>query len=185
MSVAQASASPFESRYSVIKLMGWALLAAPLVAGSAWMLSRAMGQGNTGAGLIGVLGLAFFGSAMLGFLARAADRRVQLRIDAEGFYLRPHSDRTIPLRSIRKVELATGMVRAFLHKPSKYPVEGRFRRFIYRLNGASARNYFGDAWVWTAHYDCTWEDILSAMNTHRVPTDFERELAARSESAQR
>lgn len=176
----EGAAAPFEARYSILKLTGWTLLAAPLALGAVWMLRASLAQGSLFGIMIGGAGIAFFGGAILGFLRCLVDRRVQLRIDGKGLFLRPHADKPIPLRSIRAYELANNMVRLRLYKPSKFPISSRLRRFIYRINGASAREYFGDAWVWTTHYDCTWEDIDAAINAHTAPTDFERDLAVRS-----
>ncbi|MFN3517135.1 MAG: hypothetical protein ACK4YM_08250 [Novosphingobium sp.] len=167
-----APAPPFEARYSILKMLGWALLALPMVAGGVWMLWRAIELGDPLGIGFGSLGTLFFGGALLAFLRCAADRRVQLRIDGAGMYLRPHSDQTIPLRSIRYVTVATGQVRLRLYKPSKFPIQIRLRRFIYRINGSAAREYFSDAWVWTAHYDCTWPQIMEAIDAHNVPTEF-------------
>lgn len=175
----EAAARPFEARYSLLKMSGWALLAAPLVAGSTGMLLRGLEHGSVFGAVIGGLGLAIFGGAMLAFLGCAADRRVQLRIDDQGLYLRAHADQPTPLRSIRTTELATGMVRILLQRPAKYPIKRRLRQFVYRINGGTARGYFGDVWIWTAHYGCTPGQIYAAMDAHTVPTAFERDLAAR------
>lgn len=177
--MAEAAAAPFEARYSVIKMLVWTLLAGIMTAGALGMLLPALEQGSLGGGVIGGFGLVVFGGALLGFLRCAVDRRVQLRIDGKGMYLRPHSDQTIPLRSIRGVEVAPGQVKVRLYKPSKYPIQSWLRRFIFRINGSASREYFGDAWVWTAHYDCTWQQIMDAINVHTVPTEFERQLAER------
>ena len=180
----EAPAPPFEARYSIIKMLGWALLAMPMAAGAVWILWRSAALGDLVGIGIGSLGTVFFGGALLAFLRCAADRRVQLRIDGSGLYLRPHSARTIPLRSIRGVALATGMVRLRFYKAAKFPIENRLRRFIYRINGSAAPDFFGDAWIWTVHYDCTWQQIMDAIGAHTVPTAFERDLAERIKAAQ-
>lgn len=180
----EAPAPPFEARYSIIKMLGWALLAMPMAAGAVWILWRSAALGDLVGIGIGSLGTVFFGGALLAFLRCAADRRVQLRIDGSGLYLRPHSARTIPLRSIRGVALATGMVRLRFYKAAKFPIENRLRRFIYRINGSAAPDFFGDAWIWTMHYDCTWQQIMDAIGAHTVPTAFERDLAERIKAAQ-
>lgn len=180
----EAPAPPFEARYSIIKMLGWALLAIPMAAGAVWILWRSAALGDLVGIGIGSLGTVFFGGALLAFLRCAADRRVQLRIDGSGLYLRPHSARTIPLRSIRGVALATGMVRLRFYKAAKFPIENRLRRFIYRINGSAAPDFFGDAWIWTVHYDCTWQQIMDAIGAHTVPTAFERDLAERIKAAQ-
>ena len=180
----EAPAPPFEARYSIIKMLGWALLATPMAAGAVWILWRSATLGDLVGIGIGILGTGFFGGALLAFLRCAADRRVQLRIDGTGLYLRPHSARTIPLRSIKGVALATGMVRLRFYKAAKFPIESRLRRFIYRINGSAASDFFGDAWIWTAHYNCTWQQIMDAINAHTVPTEFQRQLAERMKAAQ-
>lgn len=180
----EAPAAPFEARYSIIKMLVWALLASPMAAGAVWILWRSAALGDPVGMGIGGLGTAFFGGVLLAFLRCAADRRVQLRIDGSGLYLRPHSARTIPLRSIKGVALATGMVRLRFYKAAKFPIESRLRRFIYRINGSAASDFFGDAWIWTAHYNCTWQQIMDAINVHTVPTKFQRQLAERIETAQ-
>jgi len=182
--VTEAPAAPFEARYSIIKMLGWALLASPMAAGAVWILWRSIALGDPAGIGIGGLGTAFFGGAVLAFLRCAADRRVQLRIDGSGLYLRPHSARTIPLRSIKGVALATGMVRLRFYKAAKFPIESRLRRFIFRINGSAASDFFGDAWIWTAHYNCTWQQIMDAINAHTVPTEFQRQLAERMRAAQ-
>lgn len=180
----EAPAAPFEARYSIIKMLGWALLASPMAAGAVWILWRSIALGDPAGIGIGGLGTAFFGGAVLAFLRCAADRRVQLLIDSSGLYLRPHSARTIPLRSIKGVALATGMVRLRFYKAAKFPIESRLRRFIYRINGSAASDFFGDAWIWTVHYNCTRQQIMDAINAHTVPTEFQRQLAERMKAAQ-
>lgn len=169
------SVAPLEARYSLPKLAGWMLLAAPLAAASAVMLTG----GGTVAAILGGLGLLFFGGAIAAFLRCMMDRRVQLRIDGGGLLLRPHSTKVIPLRSVKRVGTDRGLIRLLLHKPSKYPIEGRVRRLIYRMNGSAARGFFGDVWIWSSHYDCSKQQVFSAINAHIVPTALERDLAAR------
>ena len=174
-----SEAAPFEASYSALKMASWILLAAPLIAASGWMTREGLAGGSLAATIIGGCGLVFFGGAGLAFLRCMIDRRVQLRIDDAGLFLRPHADKPIPLHSIRSSQIATGMIRLLLYKPSKFPIDGAVRRFIFRINGAQARPFFGDAWIWTAHYDCSADQIFDAINQHIVPTPFEQHLAAR------
>lgn len=175
----EPSAAPFEARYSIPKLAGWTLLAAPLAAASIWMLMR----GSTVAAIFGALGLLFFGGAIAAFLRCMIDRRVQFRIDGDGLLLRAHAARAIPLRSIKRAGTDQGLIRLLLYKPSKYPIEGKLRRLIYRINGSAAREFFGDVWIWTWHLDCSKQQVFTAINAHIVPTRFEQDLAARIAAA--
>lgn len=181
--MAEGATAPFEARYSIPKLLGWVLLVAPFAAFSAVLLVGGVRGNSLFVAILGAIGLLFFGGALLGLLRSLIDRRVQLRIDDQGLLLRPHSARTIPLRSIRKAGLDSGRIMLFLHKPAKYPIERPLRRFIYRINGSQARPFFGDAWIWTWHYDCSRQQVFAAINAHVVPTAFERDLAARMAAA--
>lgn len=174
-----SAATPFEARYSIPKLLGWALLASPLAAGSIWMLAGGIAGGSALTAIIGALGLLFFGGAMAAFLRCMIDRRVQLRIDGNGLLLRAHSAKVIPLRSIKRAGTDQGLIRLSLYKPSKFPIESKLRRLIYRMNGSAAKGFFGDAWIWTAHLNCSKQQVFTAINAHIVPTAFERDLAAR------
>jgi hypothetical protein len=176
--------APFEARYSIPKLLGWIVMVAPFAAFSAVMLIGGVRGNSLFVAMLGAIGLLFFGGALLGLLRSLIDRRVQLRIDGDGLLLRAHSARAIPLRSIRKAGLDSGRIMLFLHKPAKYPIEGRLRRFIYRINGSQARPFFGDAWIWTAHYNASKAEIFAAIDAHIVPTKFERDLAARMAAAE-
>lgn len=182
--MAEGAAAPFVARYSIPKLLGWIVMVAPFAAFSAVMLIGGVRGDHPFEAILGTLGLMFFGGALLGLLCSLIDRRVQLRIDGDGLLLRAHSSQPIKLRSIRKAGLDSGRIMLFLHKPAKYPIEGRVRRFIYRINGSAARGFFGDAWIWTSHYDCSKDQIFAAINAHIVPTRFEQELAARIAGAE-
>jgi hypothetical protein len=182
--MAEGALAPFEARYSIPKLLGWLLLAAPFAAFSAVLLAGGLRGGNPFVAILGAIGLLFFGGAVLGLLRSLIDRRIQLRIDDQGLLLRAHSARPIPLRSIRKAGLDSGRIMLFLHKPAKYPIERLLRRFIYRINGSQARPFFGDAWIWTAHYNASKAEIFAAIDAHIVPTRFERDLVARIAAAQ-
>ena len=171
--------APFETRYSIPKLLGWLLLAAPFATFSAVLLAGGLRDTSLFVAILGAVGLLFFGGAVLGLLSRMADRRVQLRIDDQGLLLRAHSARPIPLRSIRRIGTDSGRIMLFLYKPAKHPIEGRLRRFIYRINGSQARPFFGDAWIWTWHLGCSKQQVFAAIDAHIEPTQFERDLAAR------
>lgn len=177
--MAEGALAPFEARYSIPKLLGWVLLVAPFAAFSAVLLVGGIRGVSLFVAILGALGLMFFGGAFLGLLRSLIDRRVQLRIDEQGLMLRAHSRQPIKLRAIRKYGQDSGRIMLFLHKPSKYPIESRLRRLIYRINGSQARPFFGDAWIWTWHYDCSKEQVFAALNAHIEPTAFERDLAAR------
>lgn len=182
--MADGAVAPFEARYSIPKLLGWVLLVAPFAAFSAVLFVGGVRGNILFVAMLGAIGLLFFGGALLGLLRSVIDRRVQLRIDDQGLLLRAHSARPIPLRSIRKAGLDRGRIMLFLHKPAKHPIEGRLRRFIYRINGSQARPFFGDAWIWTAHYNASKAEIFAAIDAHIVPTRFERDLAARVAAAE-
>lgn len=169
---------PFEARYSIPKLLGWTLLAAPLAAFSAVMLTQGLADGGILIAILGALGLLFFGGAIAAFLRSMFDRRVQLRIDGDGLLLRAHSAKVIPLRSIKRAGTDQGLIRLSLYKPSKFPIEGKLRCLIYRMNGSAAHGFFGDAWIWTWHLNCSKQQVFAAINAHIVPTAFERDLAA-------
>ena len=159
-----SAATPFEARYSIPKLLGWTLLAAPLATFSAVMLTQGLADGGFLIAILGALGLLFFGGGMAAFL-------------------RAHSAKVIPLRSIKRVGTDQGLIWLLLYKPSRFPIEGRWRRLIYRINGTAAKGFFGDAWIWTAHLNCSKQQVFSAINAHIVPTAFERDLAARIAAA--
>ena len=177
--MADSAATPFEARYSIPKLLVWVLVAAPFAAFSAVMLT----SGSMVAATIGGLGLLFFGGAIAAYLRCMVDRRVQLRIDGDGLLLRADSAKVIPLRSIKRAGIDQGLIWLQLYKPSKYPIEGKLRRLIYRMNGSAARGFFGDAWIWTWHLDCSKQQVFSAINAHIVPTQFEQDMAARIAAA--
>ena len=157
------------------KMLGWTGLAAGMLALSV----PASGSTNGLYALGGLLGIAFFGTALLVFLPKLFDRRVQLQIADNTFFLRPHSNRRISLRSIKSFGIREGRVIFFFYKPSKYPIEKPLRRFIYRVNGSLAREYFGDAWMWTSQYDCTAGEIMDGVNAHIELTAFEKDLLER------
>lgn len=166
---------PFEARYSLPKMLGWTALATGMVA----LSFPASGSTNSLYSLGGWLGIAFFGTALLSFLTKLFDRRVQLQIADNSFFLRPHSSQRISLRSIKRFGIRDRRVIFFFYKPSKYPIESPLRRVVYKLNGSQARDFFGDAWMWTAFYDCTADDIMDAVNAHIELTEFEKDLVER------
>lgn len=170
---------PLEARYSVVKLSAWLLLAA-MLAGLSLYLMFVLGPGWL---VLLAAGVLFFGFASLGFLRCLIDRRVQLRIDAQGMMARAHSDATIPLRSLSGVDRRSNRLIFGLTKPAKYPVASRWRRFLLRINGAEAAGYFGDLWIWTAMLDRSQREILNAIHDCREPTAFEREMRAMGAAA--
>lgn len=173
----RSAAEPFEARYSVMMLGGWVLLAVPLIAASAWLFLHGVADGGPFAIAVGAVGILFFGGIAVMHLANMFDRKVQLRIDGQGLFLRAHSDTPIPLRSIKAYHTDMGRLSLILFKPSKYPITRTARRLIYRLNGTAARGFFGDAWIWTAFYDCTLPQVLEAIDAHRPMSAFEQRLA--------
>ncbi|OYU97974.1 MAG: hypothetical protein CFE26_28370, partial [Verrucomicrobiales bacterium VVV1] len=81
-------------------------------------------------------------------------------IDSDGLYVRSHGEKRIALRSIKTMRpdaITPEMAKLslYLFKPAKHPIKTRHRRFIYRLNGSGAREFFGDVWIWSTHRDRT------------------------------
>ena len=180
-----AAAEPFEAHYSIPKLALWILATSPLVVLSAVMMVGGIAHGGVMVALLGTLGLLLFGGAMLVLIVSMFDRRPQVQIDSTGLLLRPHSDKRIALRSIRTWHSDMGRLSLYLYRPSKYPITCVGRKMIYRINGSSARDFFGDAWLWLWHYDCSLSQIVDAINAHIVPTEFELELANGIDKARR
>lgn len=182
--MAGGGTAAFAARYSIPKLTFWTILGAPLTGGAAWMVLEGIAIGSITAVIVGAIGLLLFGGAMAACLRCMINREVQLRIDHDGLFLRPHSDKVIPLRSIRATRRDDlGLIKLLLYRPGNYPIQRRLRRFIYRINGRHAREFFGDAWIWTAHYDCSPDQLFMAIEANIVPTRFEQDLAARAAAA--
>lgn len=169
----------FVARYSVPKLLGWAILSGAMAAACA---PFAIGVFASEAkippllGFAGIVGLAFFGLIAVVHTLRLFDRREQVIVSAKGLYVRPHGEAVIGLRSIKGLHRDAGRLGITLHKPSKYPIERRHRQWIWRINGSHARAFFGDVWIWTNQMDRTVPEISEAILAHRPKTDFEREL---------
>lgn len=144
------------------KMLGWSVLAAGIFV----LAIAASGSANGLFALGGWLGIPFFGAALAIFLTKLFDRRVQLQIADNTFFLRPHSNQRISLRSIKNFRILDKQMVSLFYQPSKYPIEKPLRRFIYKINGAQAREYFGDAWMWTSQYDCTAGEIMDGVNAH-------------------
>lgn len=180
---AESAPEPFEARYSVPKLLVWIIgpgvFAAPcllLVPG----LSGSAGPGGVLIGLFGLIGSLFFGGIAAMHALRLFDRRPQVVIHDRSIYVRSHGDMRIPLRSVKSIRTdSLGQISMTLHKPAKYPIETRHRRFIYRINGSAARGFFGDVWVRTSVLDCSQDALLGAMAAHRPKTEFEKQLEER------
>ncbi|ANU06847.1 hypothetical protein [Paraurantiacibacter namhicola] len=166
---------PFKARYSVPKMLGWVALTTVLVAFCVFIAIDAPGI----VGLAGAVGAAVFAIPLAIFLRKLFDRRVQLQIADNTFFLRPHSDKRISLRSIKNFRILDGRIIFLFYKPSKYPIEKPLRRLIYRMNGAQARQFFGDAWMWTSQYDCTAAEIMDGVNAHIELTEFEKDMLER------
>jgi hypothetical protein len=181
---ARASApEPFTARFSLPRLLLWTIVpgafAAPcllLIPG----LSGSAGLGGVLIGLFGLFGTLFFGGIAAIHALRLFDRRPQVVVHDRSIYVRSHGDKRIPLRSVRAVRTdSIGQISLILHKASKYPIETRHRRFIYRINGSAARGFFGDVWIRTSVLDCSQRALLDAMAEHRPQTDFEKQLEER------
>ena len=175
---ASPAPAPFEARYSVPKMLGWCALAAVLFG----LSFLAAGSSNSLFALGGWLGIPFFGAALTVFLTKLFDRRVQLQIADNTFFLRPHSERRISLRSIRNFRILDRRIVFLFYKPSKYPIEKPLRRLVYKINGSQAREYFGDAWMWTSQYDRTAGEIMDGVNAHIELTDFEKDMLERRQA---
>lgn len=151
-------------------------------------LFMAVTGGSTFALLAGGTGVLFFGGIAAILALRLFDRRPQVIIDAEGLYVRSHGEKRIALRAIetmRTDQLSPDMAKLaiFLFKPAKYPIETRHRRFIWRLNGGGAREFFGDVWIWTTHLDQPTGAVIRAIWAHRPSTEFERRMWALEDRA--
>ncbi|WP_299195979.1 hypothetical protein [uncultured Erythrobacter sp.] len=178
-----ATIAPLEARYSLIKLLGWMGLLVPILAISGYWLLEAAQAGmslNFAAALIACLLIA---GIFASFLRLMFDRRVQLRIDQAGIYVRSHHTSAIPLRSLVGIHETSGRIIFGIVKPERFPIQSQWRRFLIRINSQSARQYFGDLWIWTSLLDCTANDVYNAIHDFRVPTDFEMEMRARGASA--
>lgn len=170
-------AAPLVARFSIAKLLGWIALscgmAAPalLIAVAGWQGAQPFALALGGAGVL------FFGGIAAVHILRLFDRRPQVIIDSDGLYVRAHGEKRIGLRSIRGVHTDMGRLSLTLHKPAKYPIETRHRRFLYRINGSAARDFFGDVWIWSNQLDYPRDAFLEAIATHRPMTEFEKQLA--------
>ena len=172
------SAVPFEARYSLPKLGRWMVVSGGCLGVSAYMVGIAHEAGSPSMLTVTLLGVAFFGFACLAFLRCAVDRRVQVKIYPAGLFVRAHSKKVIPLRSLSGVVDKGSRVIFGLTKPGKFPIQSRWRRFLFRINSTEAGAYFGNVWIWTTLLDCRPRDILNAVHDFRVPTAFELELRA-------
>lgn len=176
---AETAPEPFVARFSIPKLIAWAILCWAI---AALCLPIAVGGLASGAlaglplGLVGLIGVLFFGGIAAAHTIRLFDRRPQVIIDASGLYVRSHGDTRIALRSIRGMHTDLGRLSLTLHKPAKYPIERRHRRLIYRINGSAARGFFGDVWIWSNQLDHPRDAFAAALAAHRPKTDFERQL---------
>ena len=167
------------ARYSVPKLLGWAILSGAMAAACAPFAIGGFASEATIApllGLAGIIGLAFFGLIAVVHALRLFDRREQVVVCAKGLYVRAHGEKVIGLRSIKGLHRDAGRLGVTLWKPSKYPLERRHRQWIWRVNGSHAREFFGDVWIWTNQMDRTTQEIFDSILAHRPKTDFEREM---------
>ncbi len=173
------------ARYSVPRLLVWVALSAGM--GAAGLFMAATG-GSTFTLLVGGAGAVFFGGIAAILALRLSDRRPQVIIDGKGLYVRSHGEKRIALRSIetmRTDQLSPDMIKLaiFLFKPAKYPIETRHRRFIWKLNGGGAREFFGDVWIWTTHLDQPVDAVIRAIWAHRPATEFDRRMWALEDAA--
>lgn len=167
------------ARYSVPKLLGWAFLSGAMAALCAPLAISGFASRAAGGlvlGLAGTIGVLFFGLIAMVHVLRLFDRNPQVVVSAKGLYVRAHGAKVIGLRSIKGLHRDMGRLGFTLYKPAKYPIERWHRRLIWRINGNSARGFFGDVWIWTNQMDRTTQDIIAAVLAHRPKTDFEREL---------
>ena len=148
-----------------------------------------MARSNSGIiGLVlGAVGFIFFGGIAAILTVRLFDRRAQVIVDSDGLYVRSHGEKQIALRSVQNMRTDTVSARMsklslYLFKPAKHPIETRHRRFIYRLNGGGAHEFFGDVWIWSTHLDQPIDAIIRAIWAHRPMTEFEKRVAAIEDS---
>ncbi|WP_017664481.1 hypothetical protein [Porphyrobacter sp. AAP82] len=181
----ESAPEAFVARYSVPRLLVWVALSAGM--GAAGLFMAATG-GSTFTLLVGGAGAVFFGGIAAILALRLSDRRPQVIIDGKGLYVRSHGEKRIALRSIetmRTDQLSPDMIKLaiFLFKPAKYPIETRHRRFIWKLNGGGAREFFGDVWIWTTHLDQPVDAVIRAIWAHRPATEFDRRMWALEDAA--
>jgi hypothetical protein len=179
----ESAPEPFAACFSVPKLLLWAtvpvVFAAPCLLLIPGLLGSA-GLAGVAIGLFGLIGALFFGGIAALHMLRLFDRRPQVVIHDRSISVRSHGDVRIPLRSVKSIRTdSLGQISLILHKPAKYPIETRHRRFIYRINGSAARGFFGDVWIRTNVLACSQGALLDAMAEHRPLTAFEKQLAAR------
>lgn len=181
----ESAPEAFVARFSIPKLLGWAA-----ASGGMATASLLMARGDSGAlGLVlGTLGVLLFGSIAAVHARRLFDRRAQVIIDSDGLYVRSHGEKRIALRSIQTMRTDAithemAKLSLYLFKPAKHPIETRHRRFIYRLNGSGAREFFGDVWIWSTHLDQPIDVIMRAIWAHRPMTEFEKQVAALEDAA--
>lgn len=173
----------FQARFSITRLIIWISATGSMVGIGVWMMLVGWDGGNLM--LVGLIALAtsFFGGMVLSLMVCLADRRTQLQIDAQGMFIRAHSDAVIDLRSLTGARRHGRRVCFSLKKPEKYPIERLWRQFLYKINGAAAFGFFGHVWVWPSLYDCSSVDVLNAIHDYRQPTDHELEMRALGSSA--
>lgn len=168
----------FVAHYSLPKLLTWVALSGALAAAS---LSMAIFGADMVLLLVGGAGAAMFGTIAAVLAVRLFDRGPQVIIDSSGLYVRSHGEKRIPLRAIKTMRTdahGPDMKRLclILHLAGRYPIETRHRRFIYRINGAGAREFFGDVWIWSTHLDQPLDAIIRAIWAHRRATRHEKQL---------
>lgn len=172
---------PFVARYSIPMLLLWAIPSAGMAAVCLPFAIGGLASGTVAGfvlGLAGAAGLLFFGLIGAVQMLRLFDRREQVIVDQRGIYVRSHGEKVIGLRSIKGLNSDAGRLGITLYKPSKYPIERRHRQFIWRINGSSARGFFGDVWIWTNMLDCSQAALVDAIGAHRPATAFEQDIAA-------
>lgn len=171
-------AEALSARYSLPTLIGYLIVLGGMAAlAVSFALTAGDGVSSAARAIILIAG-SFFALASLGFLRCLTDRRVQVRIDAAGLMVRGHSDAIIPLRSLSGIADRGNRMIFGLTKPDRFPIKGRWRRFILRINGSNGGAYFGNVWIWTTLLDCRPRDILNAVHDFRPPTAFELDLRA-------
>ncbi len=183
---AESAPEAFVARFSVRKLLVWAALSGAM--GAAGLFMALSGESAITL-LVGGAGTLFFGGIAAVLAARLFDRRPRVIIDKDGLYVRSHGETRIPLRAINTMRTdahSKDMIKLaiFLYTPAKYPIETRHRRFIWRINGSGARDFFGDVWIWTTHLDQPVDAVIRAIWAHRPATEFEKQLWALEDGAQ-
>ena len=181
--VGQAPGEPLIVHYSRAKLAAWIIIFGTVLASMLFLLLSELpslqGLREFG-GIIFTLAIAVMiamcAILLVVMLMKMFDRRVQLRIDKKGLFVRAHSSKVIGLRSLRGMAWDGGRMMFSLYAPAKHPIESRHRRFLRKINGSEGHAFFGDVWIWTNQLACSRKDVLNAIHDFRPVTEYEQEM---------